>query len=455
MRRPLIMGTKLGAAKAPSESAERIVNGYIEAVPEGKEPTTVYGTPGLVGWSDEVAGEMRGHMEMAGQYFAVIGFTLYNIPAGGTPNECGMIPGDDLVSMDGDGTNVVVVAGGEIYVWDGLALNPVTDPDAPSASSVAYTDGYFVFSETDTGQFFISGLQAPLDYDALDFATGEWKPDNLRRCFVMRRTLYLCGTDSIEAQQNTGGADFPFAPYQDLLIDVGIAGREAICATNDTMYWLANDWTIRRLDGITATKISTPSVFAEVKTWADKTSTIASAHVWGDHLFISFRNPDGCVVFDQATERWHQRRSYGSNTWQVSHIARCFDKTICGSVTGGTVFEMDDEAYDEAGDILPFEMVTPFAYDRGMRITISEVEVIAEAGVGSLTLDPAITLDRTTDGEDYSQPIQRRLGKTGERGRRAVFGPQGQARAMAFRLKITDPVRRAISGIYIEGDSEL
>ncbi|HEY9219544.1 MAG TPA: hypothetical protein VIO94_15965 [Phenylobacterium sp.] len=447
-------GKQTARAKVAAESVERLINGYLEARPDGKQPTPIYGSPGLFLWVGDLAGPPRGSAMMADEYYCVAGTRLLKVARDSEVTDLGEIPGEDEVCIATDGANLVVVAEDEIYVWDGTTLNTVTDPDAPAASSVAYTDGFFVFTETDTQQFFISGLQAPLDYDALDFASAEWKPDILLRAFVLRRTLYLFGTDSTEAQQNVGGADFPFAPYQDLLISAGLIGRLAVTESNDTMYWMAPDRTVRRLDGITATRISNHDIERLIQGWLNPEMTVASSMVHEGHLWVVFRNPEGCIVYDQSTELWHERQSHDSPTWKAKHFTEAYGMKLCTSATEGKIFRLEGDVYDEDGDILPFEMVTPYAYDAGKRFSVDEVEVITQPGVGSHVLDPAITLQRTVDGEVFSGPKVRRYGKVGERQRRVLFGPQGQDRQMAFKLRITDPVRRAILGVFAEVDSE-
>jgi hypothetical protein len=220
------------------------------------------------------------------------------------------------------------------------------------------------------------------------------------------------------------------------------------------MFWLANDKTIRRMDGLTATKISTSRISKLISGWGDPSKTLASAHVWADHLFVIFRNPDGCVVWDQNNQAWHERGSYASSTWRAKHMIQCYGLTLFGSATEGKIYSLDAATYDEDGQALPFEMVTPYVYVQNKRLTLTDVEVVAQMGVGGLTLDPKVTLERTRDGVTWSPRKARSLGKTGDRVRRASFGPQGQARAMAFRIGITDPVQRAILGCYVEAEPE-
>lgn len=447
-------GKHTAKAKVAAESIQRLLNCYLEAVPDGKLPTPIYGTPGQILWCSDLAGPPRATIVMAEELYVVAGTKFYRIANDGAKTELGDIPGTDDVGIASDGANIVMVAGGEIYVWDGATLQPVTDPDAPPASSVAYTDGFFVFTETDTQQFFISGLQAPLDYDALDFASAEWKPDILIRAFVLRRTLYLFGSDSTEAQQNTGGAAFPFAPYEGLLVDAGLVGVNAVTASNDAMFWFATDRTIRRLDGITATRISNHDIERILLSWLEPELTVATSHIWQGHLFVIFRNPAGCVVFDQTTELWHERASHDSPTWRVKQYAECYGLRLYGSATEGKILRLEDTSYDEDGEQLTFEMVTPYAYDRGTRFSITDLEVITQPGVGTLTLDPAITCEMTKDGLTWSSRKVRRMGKLGKWLKRVLFGQWGQGRQMAFRFRITDPVRRAILAVYADVEPE-
>lgn len=448
---PVQVGKKPGGDGVPAQSIERVVNGYVKFVPEGKHQTPIYGTPGLVVWASGITGAWRGSRVLKGIPWAVYGTTLYSFASDGTATGRGTIPGSDRVALAGDGTNVVVVAGGEIYVWNGSALAAVTDPDAPSASCVDWVDGYFLFGETDTDSYFIPALDDPTTYDALDFASAEWKPDKLVNIVVVRRTGHMLGERTIEAIQNVG-TDFPFARYEDVFIDVGVIGREAAVTTNDSLYFLASDKTVRRLDGLTATPISDDAVKDIIDGWSDAALTVASAHVWENRLMISFWNPDGHIVYDQSTERWHERRSYDSETTLYCHIAQAYGLVLCFATTGGKIYKYSRTAYDEAGAVLPFEIVTPHVHANGNGFSLDDVEVIAQTGVGSLTLNPQLALEISPDGEEWGARQYRSLGLAGDRNAEVVFGPQGSFTSAALKLTITDAVQRAILGIFAEVD---
>lgn len=442
MRLPLQIGRQSGEAASPVVSVERLLNAYLEQTPEGRSPTPVYGTPGLKTFA--AFGEVRGQVEAAKRLFVVADF-LCEVFADGTRTVFGAIPAGSI-DMASDGTNVVVVVNGEIWVWNGTTLTRVVDPDAPPASSVEYLNGFYVFTEVNAEQFFISPQANPGgDFQALDFDSADTSPDKLVRTRRVGRDLLLFGEQSVEFWYYSGDDVFPINRYADTPLDVGLAGVRAEARSNETVFWIGSDKTVRRLDGRTATRISTFAAEDIISKWSDVSLTIGTAHVWQGHLFIVFRNPDGCLVWDQATQRWHERGSYGAPTWRVSHYAYAFGKHLFG---GEKLYELG--GHDEDGEVLPFEMVTPWLDNRGERFSVNAVELRMEAGAGGLVLDPKVTMSRTEDGEEFSPPLVRTFGKKGQRLRQVVFSRQGLSRGCAFRFRITDPVKRVIFAAYAD-----
>jgi hypothetical protein len=131
----------------------------------------------------------------------------------------------------------------------------------------------------------------------------------------------------------------------------------------------------------------------------------------------------------------------------VPYYAYAHGKHLVG---GAQLYELG--GYTEAGAVLPFEMVTPWIDNQGERFSINSVEVRLEAGVGSQTLDPKITLCRTEDGEEYTTPLMRSYGKQGDRFRRVTWSSQGMSRGCAFKIRITDAAKRAIFAAYVDID---
>lgn len=440
--RPFLLGMQSGQAASPAVSSERLLNGYVEQVPSGREPTPVYGSPGLIrfGGIDRVRAITR-----AGDRLFVLADSLYEVMADGAATDLGPVPGG-FATMAADGATVVVTVAGQIWVWNGTTLGRVTDPDAPEASSVTFINGFYVFTETDADQFFTSPMNDPSgDYDALDFDSADSSPDKLVGSLRIGRDLILFGSQSVEFWYYSGDATFPFNRYDDTPLDVGLAGALAATRAGETAYWLASDNTVRRLDGRVGSRVSTFAIETQIEKWADPSQTVVSSHVWRGHLFITLRNPDGCVEYDEATKLWHDRGSFNSPTWRGGHYAYAFGKHIVG---GDRLYEFG--GYDEDGETLPFEMVTPWLDQKGQKFAINNVELRMQPGTGSLTLDPKVSLSRTEDGESWTAPKLRSFGKQGQRQRRVQFGRQGSSRGCAFKVRITDPAERVVFAGYVD-----
>lgn len=455
-RELLQIGRSSDKALSPAVSIERLLNCYMEQAPQGKVPQPVYGTPGLVVFATLGGGPIRGELETVETLYAVSGTGLYRVSSAGVGTLLGTVSGSGLVDMASDGTNVVCVTeAGLIFVWNGSAVVQVTDPDAPLASSVSWINGVFVFTEKDTEQFFISPMNDPDgDYQALDFDSSDTLPDKLVRSTILGRTLATIGRQSFEFWAYTGDSTFPFERYDDDPVTVGQLGVQAGVQSNGAYYFLANDKTVRRLDGRTATRISTYAMGRIIKAWSDPEATVASAHVWNDHLMIVFRNPEGCIVFDQASQLWHERGSFELDSWRCRSHATCYGLELFGSSSDGRIYALDAEAYDEAGEILTFEMITPYAWAGGMRGSINELEVVVEPGVGGLVQQPFMIMERTEDGKTWKARRERSMGRAGNYLRRVLFGRQGSSRGAAFRIRITDSVKRVILAIFADVEIE-
>jgi hypothetical protein len=196
---------------------------------------------------------------MSGVRYSVNGTSLYNVE---TEASLGTIAGSGLVSMADDGVQLVIVNGAQGYVYTvSGGLVEITDPDFPGATSVDYLDSYFLFSEPNSGIFFISAINDATDLDALDFASAESNPDHLKRVFVDHREVALFGSETVEYWSNTGNADFPFERIAGAINEKGLRGVFTVTRTDNSIYWVDRDGVVRRQDaGYSPLRISTHAV---------------------------------------------------------------------------------------------------------------------------------------------------------------------------------------------------
>ena len=135
---------------------------------------------GLTQFADTSNGACRGGMTVNGLAYFVCGTSLFSISSAGVATNRGAISGTNRVSMANNGTSlVIVVPNGNGYVYDvsTSTLTKISDVDYQTSDTVTFYRGYFVFTASDGKQLFVSNLNQPLTFDALDFGSAEGDPD--------------------------------------------------------------------------------------------------------------------------------------------------------------------------------------------------------------------------------------------------------------------------------------
>jgi hypothetical protein len=456
---PIVAGHDAAASRFVS--SRTLVNCFVETV-MGRP--ALYGGPGYSARQTLATGPVRGLHPFGDDLIAVGGNRLYTVTEGGTATDRGQILGASAVSMDDNGLEVVIVAedAEKSYAWDGSTLAEITDADLSALSSVTFIDQYMVGSIKNTGRFQISALADATSWDALDVATAETRPDNLRRVVTDNRDLLLFGEKTIEGQYNSGDADFPFSRSQ-LFFECGLAGRDCLAPVDNTVAFLAVDkgggFTVRIIRGGTAVIISTPAIAHLISQWADPGAAKAFSYSLRNHQFWVLRHADGCVVWDASAapdDAWHVRKSYGSETWAPAYAAHIWNTVILGAADTGALYTLDMDTYAEAGEpLVRYVQTEPLG--PGQYFTLNEVELLVEPGVGLLSgqgSDPEVWMELSRNGgKTWGSRMTRKLGQRGEYEKRIVWdGGFGQFRPEGgvVRFGISDPVSLAIKGAFAD-----
>jgi hypothetical protein len=439
------------SGQAEQVNAERLVNIYAEAA-TGKSRIKLTGTPGLTLFSTIGASPVRGMCVHNGALYVVTN-NLYSVNSGGTAVSLGAIAGTGIVQMESSGVQLVVVADGVIYTYDS-AFATVADPDAPSALTVDYLDGYHIFSDG-SGSFYISALYDAEDYDALDFASAESNPDNIVRVFVDHRELILFGTETVEIWVNTGGADFPFERQPGAISERGICGPNAVAKIDNSVVWIDQNGVVRRMAaGYSPQRISTHEVERALNE-----GTLADAECFaysqeGHEFFVMTVPGSGTWVFDAATSLWHERQSYGDTRWRARGYAHCYGKHLVGDYDSGKVYALDYDTFTENGTLMLAEMIFPPIFNGSNRFRMHRLVLDMEHGETPPHDESQVRLDISDDSQDWSTVGYGSMGETGQRVTRTVWRRLGQHRNLHLRFRISDPVRRTIYSAHaeIEGD---
>jgi hypothetical protein len=127
-----------------------------------------------------------------------------------------------------------------------------------------------------------------------------------------------------------------------------------------------------------------------------------------------------------------------------------------GDREGDDIWELDLDTYTEAGGALQAIMAPPFLWADYARFTVHSYALDLETGVGLTTgqgSDPQIVMRYSKDGaRTWSAELSRSMGAIGEYRTRVKWNRLGQAGAQGFvpEFVISDPVKRAVTGGYVE-----
>jgi hypothetical protein len=445
--------------KSLPASSERLINCYAEPVPGGKGPTLLRRAPGIVSWWTPSAAAGRGVHTMAGVLYAVVGPTLYSITSAGSATAIGTIGGGKICWMTDNGTQLVIgTDGGTWYVYDTAdrQLNPITDDDFTSrgARSAWFVDNYISFTEPSSGRWFISDIAEAEVYDALDFATAEGHPDNLVTHAVDHREVILIGEETSEIYYNSGASGMPFERSPNGFIEVGGSANQGICKADNSVFWLDNHRVIRRLAGQTPQKVSHFGVDEIIRGFSDVSTCFAFSYTFNGHIMAVFRFDDACFVYDITTGEFHERQSYGYDTWNVSGSAEAYGRVFFQNSITGAVGYMDTDTYTEWGGIQRASWTYQPVYKEHDQVGHSSLEIVCETGVGLVTgqgSDPQLTMEISNDGGRtwWTLPT-RSLGSQGKYKVRAIWHALGQARDRVYRLSISDPVSLTVFDTQLE-----
>jgi hypothetical protein len=436
-------------------SAQRMVNCYLEiAPPAAKAPVAVVSSYGIPSWLTAGSGPVRGGNVVNGIPYVVSGTQLFRLHSSGTADLLGTIPGADLVSVEGDGSNIAVAASGDLYLYNGSTTSKVTDPDFPGASWVGFLDGFIPIIEPDSGRIWINETPyVPTNWNALDFVTAEGAPDDLLWAVISHRELYAFGRETIEVLYNSGDADSPLRRTDSGFIEAGIMSSRAAVKADNGIYFVSSDGLIYRLAGYALERASTHAVEQAIERYADKSSS-AMAWTEGGHKMVGFHFAEGTWVYDISTQLWHERQSTGHTRWRPQIALSAYSRTIVGDYASNRIGYLSDSTFSEWEEPLRSSCTAPSVAEENRQMFHSSLELQFEQGVGTLsTTDPQVMLDWSDDGgRTWSSEHWRSLGAMGAFKSRAVWRRMGSARDRVYRFAITDRVRRTLIQAIWDGD---
>ena len=441
-------------------SGSRIVNCFPEALPpDAKTPVLLTRAPGLTSWTTLGTGSIAGMHSALDLVFVVSGSELYKVDVNKTATLLGNIGAPGNIDIDSNTIGVVVVNEPNAYTYtlstDTFAQITDVDFTDRGAGDVEFLDNFLLFREPDSGRFFGADLGSLTSFDALNFATAEANPDDLNGMKVDHRQIILTGPKSVQIFENTGATGFPFEAAINGYIEQGCLNGRTLSKQDNSVFWLADDYSVRKLDGVTPVRVSTHAI--EQKLF-DITISAANGFTYSQdgHLFYVISSPEGTYSYDATTGQWHERQTYAKDFWHPRSHAQAFGLELFGDSTSNKIGFADPTAYDDFGAIQRMEWTYQPVYAEGRTAFHKRLEVVVETGVGLTTgqgSDPEVMMEFSDDaGQTWESLPNRSLGAIGNYEERVIWHGLGSSEHRVYRGAVSDPIKMTVTDTLLEVD---
>jgi len=451
-------------------SAKRLLNFYAEQEPaDARSAAALIPTPGLVPTGNVLgAGPVLAlNSDMPGAIYGIAGTHAYRVTSAGVTDlgAVGTAAGSDfaynLMPTIAVGVNAAVFCvPPNAFTCNHVAtsVNQIGGT-FPGARSVAYLDGYFVFTSVDlTSNFFSSLLLDPLSYDALDFAFADGVPNVLRRVVTVKGELWLIGDKSIEIWYDAGSSGlettpgtsfFPFRRQSGGVIQFGAVSMRSCAVADNSLFWVSEQCIVMRSVGYTAKRISTHAIEEIIRSEGTANIQYALCYTQLGHTFYCLTYGARTLVYDLVTQVWHERSSAadGSTAWRPNSIAQVGEQVIFGDSLSGNLIAPNPSVETDMG-VSPKRIATlPGIWANTRRAFMSRLEV--EMEVGGITPPGTVTLEWSDDGGyNYTGSRTMYAGTTGDYRGRVFCTRLGSFRQRVLRFSFTH--RATVLGVDVD-----
>lgn len=423
-------------------TTERLLNLYAEPLPEGSlaqfQLKSVLGSQTIAELNDIF---VRGLAQipaddLSERLFALSDGQLVQIASDGSLTDRGAVADDVASSLSGNNGDVLAVAGGNYYRWDGTTLDQPTAGAFSDFGSVDFVGGYTMLTEKDGRRFQWSALADSDTLPGLNFATAEGRNDVILRGLAINNNYWIFKTTSIEIWALTGQAsENAFSQIPGTMIETGLRAFGLVTKIPSGAFFVGNDGKAYLASGSQIAPASTPAVETAL---SQGKPTNCFYYEDEGHAFCVIRFSDRPAwVLDLSTSIWHERAT-GTDEWRATHAVKAFGSWMVGS-DGGLIERLLRNNKDGANPLIR-RAVSRVLYIDGNRFRIPKIEFLGRVGRSSLGRPASLVMRVSRDGGLTFGPERvASMGAVGQYEARMVFRSLGQARRLVAEVTISDP----------------
>jgi hypothetical protein len=469
----------------PRASTRRLVNCFAENAPadnqvndsKQKQPPVILRQAAGITALASNGGTLpcRGMWMMQGVEYAVIGANLYTVAANGALALVGAgIAGSGFVRMTDNTQCLVILIPNTNTAYTYTAAGGFQRLLAPGftqlgAIDLGFLDSYIFFISLDGRTLYNDDGQAVSGTGQITFNNGnvfprEFGTDAFMALAISNRNCYALGERTSEIFIDTGAGPSvasPLASAPNGFMQIGVAPGANYCAVvqNNTVYWVANDKTVRYLNGVTPVRASNHGIEGILST-IDFTGSYGFAYALSGHLFIAWTFPAASrtLVLDVTTGEWHEMNSFGLGYWRPFCCHNAFGKFLVGDSQSGKIGYLDLTTRREWGTVRTSFWIHQPVYNENNRISHRRLELVLGGGFAPLNgaledTTPLITLMASDDGgEKFRSFPTRSLGATGKYNTRVVYFNLGMSRQRVYAFELSADVTSWATDLLLEAE---
>ena len=413
-----------------------IVNMFVEQSAADQQGAILQSRKGLV----EVATVGAGPVQATLQKDGVFGGDRFTISGGlayrGT-TLLGAVVGTGVARIVASDIEVLFNAGGAIYSYKDGAFIDVAFLGTGKARTILYANNRFVALLDNTGVYHFSAVLNGRSWPALNYATAENEPDELRDAVTLDGVLILLGAESVEFWGPTGDPLLPFTPIQQRVFEQGVIATGCTVVVDNTFFWIGGDKITYR-NGEVPQAVSDDGI---VERAAESTTFRLYLLTDERHKFLCQRHDTNTMVLDVTTQQWCEFKSYGRVNFRAG--------PGFGDDTFGKIWAWG--GYTDAGGEL--ERLFMAGTELESPAVINNLRLTCEVGLGNnASIEMRVSDDAgTTWGQWESEP----LGHQGFYRQRVEWRALGMFDNPGFlaQWRLTDPVSFRLSGVSVNAQS--
>lgn len=366
---------------------------------------------------------------------------------------------------------VAMVDGVNGWTWDGTTFAQITDLDFPGQTGagaptfLVYLDGFFIVNDALTDNFFISGLEDPTTWNALDFDAASVAPDNALAIASQVSLLWIIGDETAQAYYNSGNPDFPYDIVLNATQEVGILAPQSLADSDDGIFYLATTpeggrfvYQIKGQAGRVISQDEQENFLAQLVTPSECYGFIYKQA--GKSFYVlqcgesGGRDPkvSSTLIYNIKAQRWETRSINDGTGWRAGGHGILANENIVGSRLSGRYGRLDLDDFQDSGQEMIRRRRSQVFHVNNNSIDFWALIIDIQGGIGNaVSPNPIMRMRYSNDGgQTWSFWLKEECGQIGETTRRVVFDQLGSGRNRVFEIELSDAVNLTIIGAYAE-----